>query len=42
VVAGDAVSGIYDRGERELRNISVRIMGTGEIVAEVANHPTVS
>jgi nicotinamidase-related amidase len=42
VVAGDVVSGIYDRGERELRNISVPIMGTGEIVAEVANHATVS
>jgi nicotinamidase-related amidase len=36
VVAGDAVSGMYHRGEAELRDIGVNIMRTGKIVAELA------
>jgi nicotinamidase-related amidase len=35
VVAEDAISGIYDRGREELRNIGVRLMGSGEIAASV-------
>ena len=31
-LAEDAISGLYDRGREELRNIGVRLMGTGEII----------
>lgn len=42
VVATDAVSGMYERGEEELRDIGVSIMRTEEIVAELAKQPAVS
>ena len=42
VVARDAVSGIYDRGEAELGNIGVSIMPTAQIVAELARQVAVS
>ena len=32
VLARDAVSGLYDRGERELENIGVRLMDTADVV----------
>lgn len=35
VVAEDAISGLYDRGREELRNIGVRLMTSEEIVASV-------
>jgi nicotinamidase-related amidase len=35
VVAEDAISGLYDRGREELRNIGVRLMKSEEIVASV-------
>jgi nicotinamidase-related amidase len=35
VVAGDAISGLYDRGREELRNIGVRLMDSEEIAASV-------
>jgi nicotinamidase-related amidase len=42
VVAGDAVSGMYDRGEAELRDIGVSVTRTEQIVTELVNHATVS
>ncbi len=33
VLARDAISGLYDRGEHELTNIAVQVMDTGAIVA---------
>lgn len=33
VLARDAISGIYERGERELANIGVRLMPTGDVLA---------
>src|SRR5205823_1904186 len=33
VVAADAVSGLYERGERELENIGVRLMSSDDLVA---------
>ena len=38
VVAEDAISGIYDRGREELRNIGVRVMATAEIVESLARN----
>jgi nicotinamidase-related amidase len=35
VVATDAVSGIYERGLRELRGIGVTLMKTGECLASL-------
>jgi nicotinamidase-related amidase len=35
VVAEDAISGLYDRGREELRNIGVRLMESTEVVASV-------
>ena len=32
VVAADAVSGLYERGERELENIGVRLMSSDDLV----------
>lgn len=32
VLARDAISGLYERGERELANIGVRLMGAAQIV----------
>ena len=31
VLAHDAISGLYERGERELANIGVRLMSTPEV-----------
>ena len=31
VLARDALSGLYERGERELANIGVRLMGASEV-----------
>jgi nicotinamidase-related amidase len=42
VVPADAVSGIYDLGEQELRAIGVGTMRTRQIVTELASQPTVS
>jgi len=36
VLAEDAVSGLYDRGREELRNIGVHLMATSEVVEAVA------
>jgi nicotinamidase-related amidase len=36
VVASDALSGIYDRGVRELANIGVEVMATADVTAAVA------
>ena len=33
VLARDAISGLYERGERELENIGVRVIGTDEVLA---------
>ena len=33
VLARDAISGLYERGERELRNIGVRLMESGDVLA---------
>jgi nicotinamidase-related amidase len=35
VLARDAISGLYERGERELQNIGVRLMDTVEVLAAV-------
>lgn len=35
VLAEDAISGLYDRGRDELRNIGVRLMTSGEIAASL-------
>jgi nicotinamidase-related amidase len=35
VLAADAISGLYDRGRRELRNIGVRLIASDEIVASL-------
>jgi nicotinamidase-related amidase len=37
VLARDAISGLYDRGERELRGIGVHLMSAGEVAEAVAN-----
>jgi nicotinamidase-related amidase len=36
VVAGDAVSGLYEQGRRELEGIGVRLMSAGQIAGAVA------
>jgi nicotinamidase-related amidase/catechol 2,3-dioxygenase-like lactoylglutathione lyase family enzyme len=36
VLAGDAISGLYERGGRELANIGVRLQSVAEIVAALA------
>ena len=36
VVARDALSGLYERGEQELRNIGVHVLDAGEIVRALA------
>jgi nicotinamidase-related amidase len=36
VLAGDAVSGLYERGERELEAIGVRLMDVAEIARALA------
>jgi nicotinamidase-related amidase len=36
VLARDAISGLYERGERELAGIGVGLMGTGELPAALA------
>jgi nicotinamidase-related amidase len=36
VAARDAISGLYERGERELSNIGVHLLGTPEIVRALA------
>jgi nicotinamidase-related amidase len=42
VVASDAVSGLYERGERELEKIGVRLMSSDELVESMrATHPGV-
>ena len=42
VVAADAVSGLYERGERELENIGVRLMSSDDLVESMrAAHPGV-
>lgn len=42
VVARDAISGMYERGEEELRGIGVSVVLTGQIVAELAGQAAVS
>ena len=36
VLARDAISGLYERGERELRNIGVRLMSAADVAAALA------
>jgi nicotinamidase-related amidase len=36
VLARDAISGLYERGESELTNIGVRLMSTAEVTSELA------
>ena len=36
VLARDAISGLYERGERELRDIGVRVMSAAEVAAALA------
>lgn len=38
VLAADAVSGLYDRGRRELANIGVSLMRTAEVVESLRDH----
>ena len=42
VVATDAVSGLYDRAEDELRGVGAVLTSTADIVAELAERPAVS
>jgi nicotinamidase-related amidase len=35
VLAGDAISGLYERGRQELENIGVRVMPTAELVDRI-------
>ena len=39
VLAEDAISGLYDRGREELRNIGVAVLPTAEVVAALADVP---
>lgn len=40
VLARDAISGLYERGEDELRNVGVRILDSAEIVTNMAKSST--
>jgi len=42
VLVEDAVSGLYDRGRREMLDVGVSVLSTGEVIAavrELANVP---
>jgi nicotinamidase-related amidase len=42
VLVADAVSGLYDRGRAEMRNIGVSVLRTVDVAAAVRDHPGTS